>query len=524
MQSLLSHYWVFARRWAWLVVIGMVICGGATFIVSKLTSPVYQASAILVVNVDASSSANATSSIATVPTYAQLITNPSVLNHVLTMHQGLTLQQLNAMITVKPQTNTQLIELDIQNGDPRLAMQLANEISQSFVQYSSSQLPGTVQILPAQLPTEPIKPKPLQDTGIGVLVGFGLAIALIVVFEWISDRLSSTEEVQEILGMEMLTVLPYLSRNQRLQKPMAIPTLAEKYRTLCANLNAAQAVKPFKLVMVTGSAAGEGKSTIAANIASFLALSGKWVLLVDADLRRPTLHQQFQLDNHLGFSNIFMEMWTQPRGELYGQATDIPRLRVLTAGAVAINPPEFLQSQLAGLLFNHFKDSPFDYVIFDTPPLLPVADAQVMASLVQAILLVVDPNKTPRKMLLRTRSALNKVRTMKLGVAINKSHERDYGNYQPYLSQLQQPQITPSMIMPANTSFPSVMPPPPDNTPPSFNTVTPPKPSHSLFRRPFSTAHLVNSYIPEMPVHQQQAEMNNHDSNGYLQNDTWLQQ
>src|SRR5947209_12849264 len=210
---------------------------------------------------------------------------------------------------------------------------------------------------------------------------------------------------------------------------MEIPTLVEKYRTLCANLNAVQALKPFKLVMVTGSAAGEGKSTIAANIATFLALSGKWVLLVDADLRRPTLNQHFQLDNRLGFANIFMEMWARPREELYGQATSIPKLRVLTSGAAPINPPELLQSQMAGLLFNYYKESPFDYIIFDTPPLLPVADAQILASLVQAILVVVDPNRTPRKMLLRTKRVLNKVPTMKLGVAINKSHERDYGGY-----------------------------------------------------------------------------------------------
>src|SRR2546421_1548430 len=248
MQRPLRSFVMLANRWMWLVILGIVICGGSTYNASKLTHPVYQASATLVVTLYASptSPSNELYSIAAVPTFAQLLTNPSVLTPVIAQHRGMTLQQLTAMITVKPQSNSQLIELDVQNENPQLAMQLANEISQSFVQYADAQLPGKVQILPAQLPAAPIKPKHLQDTATGALVGLGLALALILIFEWIDHRFTDAEEVEEFLNMEVFTVIPHLQSNQDLHNTVKIPALAEKYRTLCANLNTAQMIKPFK--------------------------------------------------------------------------------------------------------------------------------------------------------------------------------------------------------------------------------------------------------------------------------------
>src|SRR5712691_11401911 len=177
MKNPLNYYTTLAKRWAWMVILGTVLCGSASFAISKITHPVYQASATLILNVGTSTSAseNFAVSVQAVPTYAQLLTSTPVLAPVLERHPGLTFDQLRGMITVKPQTNTPLIELDVENGDPRLAMDLANEVGQSFVQFANSQLPGTLQMLTAQLPTAPIGPKTLVNTGIGASVGLGLA-------------------------------------------------------------------------------------------------------------------------------------------------------------------------------------------------------------------------------------------------------------------------------------------------------------------------------------------------------------
>jgi polysaccharide biosynthesis transport protein len=436
MKNPLNQYIVLAKRWIWMIVLGVVICSGATFTVSKIIHPVYQASATIILNSGSYGLgfSNFSAAVQAIPTYAQLLISPAVLNPVVAQHRGLTYQRLSAMITVKPQTNTLLIELDVENRDPRLAAQLANEISQSFAQFSNSQLPGTIEILPAQVPTDPIRPKVLLNTGIGALVGLGLALALIVIFEWIDDRLAGSEEVQELLGMETLAIIPLLSRKRRNRPVEETPDLAEGCRILCASLIAAQATNPFQLVMVTSALAGEGKSTIASNLAFFMARSGKRVLLVDADLRRPVLDQYFELNNHKGLSNAFLEMSAQIKVNLDGQPTEIQSLRVLTAGLLPPNPAELLQSPSAKQLFDQLKKAQqFDYVILDTPPLLPTADTQILASYVQAIVLVVDPSKTPRKLLFRVKHLLDKMRTPVLGVVINKSRWPEHGEIRQYL-------------------------------------------------------------------------------------------
>lgn len=441
MRSSLTRYKLLAKRWAWIVLLGVAICGSVTYVVTKLIHPTYQASSLLVLTVTTSPSTydNTSAVLEALPTYAQLINNPKVLDPV-ARHHGLTTKTLQGMLTVKPQSNTQIIELDVTNGSPELAAQLANEISQSFAQYSNTQLGVIqVQILPAVVPIDPLSPKPSLDAFIGALVGLGLALALIVIFEWIDDRMVHAEEIQDILGAETLTTIPALSQKQRMKNAEDTPALAEGCRILCANLNALQEKHPFKLVMVTSALAGEGKSTIAANLASFLAMAGKRVLLVDADLRHPVLDQHFQLDNRQGLSNAFLEMWAQIDTELDGQPTELPTLRVLTAGVLPSNPSELLQSQLAKQLFEHFKKAQqFDYVIFDTPPLLPIADAQIIENYVDATILVVDASKTPRKVLTRAKQVLNKAHALFLGVAVNKSYWSEYSDISEYLGNIPQ--------------------------------------------------------------------------------------
>ena len=435
MKNPFSYYTVLAKRWAWMVILGIILCSGASYGISKITHPVYQASATLNLSLGTSASAyeNFTVSVQAVPTYAQLLTSPAVLDPVVERHPGLTRKQLIAMITVKPQTDTTLIALNVENRDPRLARDLANEVSESFVQFAKSQqLPGTIQVLPAQIPTEPVRPKALENTLIGALVGLGLALALIVIFEWIDDRPKSPEEVQELLGVELLTVFPWLSRRERTKRAEEIPALAEGYRLLAADLDLAQKVKPFKLVMVTSALAGEGKSSIATNLASFLAMAGERVLLVDANRSSPALDQHFELEKRPEPASAFTEAWAVFFTLSYDQ-TDIPNLHILKAEVLPSNFMGLLPTPRGNQFLERLQKAPFDYVIFDTPPLLPVADTQILASSVQAIVLVVDPSKTPRKLLLRVKHLLDRLRAPVVGVVINKSRWPEHREIRQYL-------------------------------------------------------------------------------------------
>jgi capsular exopolysaccharide synthesis family protein len=437
MQNPLSRYTMLAKRWAWVIVLGIVICGGGTYIISKLQRPVYQASAFMVLTCGPTSTSSydcTSASLEALPTYAQLLKNAVVLNPVVAQHTGLTLNQLSAMLTVNPQSNTQIIELDVQNTNPQLAMQLANEVSRSFEQYVNTQLSAAVQILPAQLPTTPISPKPLPFAGLGALVGLGLALALIVIFEWIDDRLGSPEEVGE-LGLETLTIIPQLSSKERNKSIEETPALAERCRAVCSSL-------PFKLLMVTSALPGEGKSTIATNLAYFLAVAGKRVLLVDANLRQPSLDQHFQLENRPGFADALLEAWAHLEVKVYSQPTEVPTLSVLTGGVVPANAADMLSSPLTEQLFGYFRKAPYDYVIFDTPPVLAVADTQILATYIEATILIIDASKTPRKILSRARQILNRTRTKIVGVVINKSPWPDYGEIRHYMSEVRQPKAS----------------------------------------------------------------------------------
>lgn len=430
MQNPLSHYLLVIRRWAWIIVLGIVICGGITYAVSKLAHPNYQASSTLILNVcTAQSSAYdcTTAGLEALPTYAQLVTSPEVLTPVLAHHPGLTIKQLTAMVSAKSQSNTLLMNVNVTNTDPKLAAQIANEVSQSFAQFSNTQLPGTVQVIPAQVPTDPVGLKPLYAAAIGALVGLGLALALIVIFEWVDDRLTKPEEAQEQLGSDVLTILPQIKRKQLTTVGVDSPILAEGCRVLCANLNTAQAMKPFKRVMITSALADEGKSTVAAKLASFMAQSGKRVLLVDANLRSPMLDRYFQLGNYQSLAQAFVKTHTDINIELDGQPTDIQNLRVLTAGTAPSNPAELLQTAAAARVFKHFENAHhFDYIFFDTPSLLPLADAQVLATYMEAAILVVDASTTPRKALGRAKQIVKRIHLPILGIVINKNPWPDY--------------------------------------------------------------------------------------------------
>jgi len=459
MSSFLSRYLVITKRWAWLLILGVVICSGATYTITKfLISPTYDASAKIIIKITSPNSENdnTLAALALMPTFTNVVSDPIVLQPVAKVHR-MTFEQLSQVVSATQQSTTLILQIDVRDSDPQLATQLANQVSQSFVQnyliptYTSptnntainsqtaagNQIMGV--ILPAVVPVLPTQPKPALDSLIAAVAGLGLVIAVIVLFEWIDDRLSSPDEIQKLLRLDLLAVIPGLSKSQRQKKAEETPELAEGCRTLCASLNMAQIQRPFKLVMVTSALPGEGKSTIASNIASFLAMSGKRVLLVDSDLRNPVLDQHFQLQAHQGLSNALLKMQASAEPELSGQPTEIPSLRVLTAGILPSNPSELLQSPLAHQLFNHFRNTQeFDYVIFDAPPLLPIADAQILASYIQVTVLVADASKTPRKVLVRAKEVLNRTGTRILGVALNKSPWFDFSNSQDELSNIQQ--------------------------------------------------------------------------------------
>ena len=198
---------------------------------------------------------------------------------------------------------------------------------------------------------------------------------------------------------------------------------AEAYRALRTNIQFASPDKPVHTILATSTRPDDGKSTTIANLAITFAAAGSPTVLVDCDLRRPHVHQLFGLSNDAGLSSLISEMArnadgnaTTPRLSL--QDTQVPNLKVLTSGPVPPNPAEILASQRMAEILALLRESA-EYVLIDTPPIIAVTDAAVLAPKVDGVLLVVNAGKTRRDLALKARDMLRQVNANLLGVVLN---------------------------------------------------------------------------------------------------------
>lgn len=189
---------------------------------------------------------------------------------------------------------------------------------------------------------------------------------------------------------------------------------AESYRTLRTNIQYSSFDKQYKVIMVTSSEPGEGKSTTAGNLALCLAQGEKRVILVDCDLRKPSLHKKFKISNIVGLSDVMIG-----KEEL---VTAMHRynnnLVILTSGKIPPNPSEMLSSKTMTTLLNTLKQN-FDYIILDTPPVQAVTDSQILATKADGVILVVRAERTKKDSVQNAINLLKKVNANIIGTVLN---------------------------------------------------------------------------------------------------------
>ncbi|MFS0945282.1 CpsD/CapB family tyrosine-protein kinase [Enterococcus casseliflavus] len=206
--------------------------------------------------------------------------------------------------------------------------------------------------------------------------------------------------------------------------------ISEQYRTIRTNIQfASSADKQIKTIVITSSGPSEGKSTISANIAVVFAKSGQRVLLVDADMRKPTVYKTFSLNNASGLSTVLSTSTSVLEA---ATKTVIDNLSVLTSGPKPPNPSELLGSARMNQVMEEAKNL-YDVVIFDMPPVVAVTDAQIMASKADGTILVVRENVARKESLTKARDLLNMVQARIVGVVYNGAeHSKDSGYYYYY--------------------------------------------------------------------------------------------
>lgn len=282
----------------------------------------------------------------------------------------------------------------------------------------------------APLPQFPVGPNTRMTILLAGAVGAIMAVAAAFLLEYIDDSIRSPEETRKVFGAPVIGEIPRVNSSEdespQVGKYPRSP-LAEAFRSLRTNIEFMSVDDPLETILVSSPDASEGKSFIATNLSASMVHSGRKTLLVDADLRNPSLHRYLGLDNRVGLSDLLRGA-VQPMDAI--QILDGGDLLVITSGPLPPNPTELLGSKrMSDILKNLFQF--VDVIILDGPPFI-VSDASVLSSKVSGVLLVVRTGHTRRKRAASTMEQLNRARGKVLGVILNqlpRSNSEYYAYY-----------------------------------------------------------------------------------------------
>ena len=317
-----------------------------------------------------------------------------------------------------PEREYQLGQLTVDLETLRQTYRTLNDKYQALLISEQSRLANARIISPAEVPVVPISPRKTLNIIMSVLLGLLLSLMVAAFRDRLDDHVHSESDARLATGLPVLTQIPLLSgRNDSLiTLPPSNPAVLESYRMLRTNLAFAALDEPLRSLVVTSSRPGEGKSTSAINIATVTALDGKQVILVDCDLRRPSLHTRLNLPNNMGLSNVLMGTATLEQAL---QPTKVPGLQVLTSGPLPPYPTELLNSHAAQTQLRQIFAAA-DLTVLDSPPALLIADAQILAATADATVLVVSFKDAKRRQIARTTEILGQTGTRLLGAVLNK--------------------------------------------------------------------------------------------------------
>lgn len=282
-------------------------------------------------------------------------------------------------------------------------------------------------------------PRILQVLVLALVAGLVLGTAGAIIFDWKDQRMRSLDEVKATLGMPVLGTVPSmpasLSPEMRGRRVQLDPTsdVAEAYRNIRTAVYFGLAEGRAKTVLITSPAAGEGKSTLAGNLAIAMAQAGQRVLLIDADFRGPTQHRIFGVDDAVGLSSVLCAGFAIEKAI---QPTAITGLDLLPCGPIPPNPSEILNSQGFNDILGDLA-AKYDQILLDSPPVLSVTDARIASAACEVTLLVLNADRSSRKMAELARDSLMAVGANILGVIVNdvpqggtgEGFHREYGYY-----------------------------------------------------------------------------------------------
>lgn len=434
---------IFRRQWILIVagaLLGLMVGGG----LSMLIQPTYTARTQLFASMQNSGSVQElqqgnTFAEARVQSYVRTVETPIVLQPVidrLGLHT--TPEKLAKKVTAGADLNTVIINISVVDSSPDQAAAIAKGVGESLIaavdalekpKNAGSSPVNLSVVTPAVPPDAPTAPDTKRNLALGLFLGLLAGLAAAFLRAALDNLVHSEADLRKTTDAPLLGAIPF--DHQAVKKPLLTEvggqsSRAEAYRQLRTNLQFTNVSGQRTAVLVTSSVPGEGKSTTAINLAITLAQAGQRVCLVDADLRRPMIHDYLGLPKDIGLTTALMG--TTPLAEAI-QSWGSDRLFVLTSGQVPPNPSELLGSEeMKDLVVRLRRD--FQTVIIDSPPLLPVTDAAVLSQHVDGVALVIGAEKIKHQELAKSLRMLVMVDATLLGVILNRLPAKGPDAYQ----------------------------------------------------------------------------------------------
>ncbi len=445
-MELRGYISIVQRRW-WLLLLGIVIFAIPIYLYTDAQPRTYRASTTIFVNQSAAPNAitysDALLNQQLVKTYSRMATEPVVIDEVRSkLDLALSTHEVAEMVQADPVRETQLFQISVNGRSPQLITDIANAIAKTFIAQQTVYLPadqqgGAIRIAqPALVPAAPIGPLPMRNAVLAGVLGLLLAAGLVWLLEYLDDTIKTPESLEQSTGLPAVGAVARYSAKDAIETHVLTSTrrhspAAEAYRLIRTNLEFASVDRDLHSILITSANAGEGKTTTAANLAAVLAQTDRKVILVDADLRRPSLHKVFEVSNRMGLSSLLLNPDVNPQD--YLRPTGVPGLSVLPSGPIPPNPAELLTSSRLTSLLEKLKEIS-DMVVIDSPPVLMVADPVILASRVDGTAIVVDSTRTRSEMLSRAADQISKSGTLMLGAVLNKLPRRAGHYYYYYYS------------------------------------------------------------------------------------------
>ena len=377
---------------------------------------------------------------------------------------SLSVEELRAKVSAAPVSGTRLLKISVEDSERGLAVGIANGVAESLIEYVetlrqpqlaafppelSEQLPDLDPLVAAEVaqgvtealaslvqrPSVVAPAEALQETDVitgasstrnvllGVIFGGALSVAAVALLEYLQAPVRSPDQLERRFGLTQLGTIPCWQKKRKRPYQLAItsasdPASSEALRQAATSIEFTALPKGMKMLAVTSPGSGDGRSSLIANLGIALATAWKNVILVDADLRLPSLHRYFDLDNSRGLSNFLSD----PAVSIteVAQETSCKRLKVIASGPVPPNPVELLRCPRMGSLLEHLKEVA-DIVLIDTPPVLTAADGVALASQVEGVIVLVNAANSRMGEMKATLGSLEKVGTPILGFIWNRS-------------------------------------------------------------------------------------------------------